>query len=168
MVRCIVRDILPKYLVYRSVIQAVNGTMGNLDQPPHRKRVIASVEKDVWLNFPRLSLERLVVTLQATALKGKGATCDNVKVQLMLFYRYFFIDVLLQCQKIDSKNNSRKCGSCSTFLYCSKECQVTSWKEGGHKTMCKLRQRERLGAFVTCSHGLCLLIQLQRENINLF
>jgi hypothetical protein len=103
MVRCIVRDILPKYLVYRSVIQAVNGTMGNLDQPPHRKRVIASVEKDVWLNFPRLSLERLVVTLQATALKGKGATCDNVKVQLMLFYRYFLLTFFCSVRKSTRK-----------------------------------------------------------------
>ncbi|KAJ7808120.1 hypothetical protein B0H14DRAFT_2609138 [Mycena olivaceomarginata] len=30
-------------------------------------------------------------------------------------------------------------------MYCSKECQTLAWKQGGHKTMCKMKQRERLG-----------------------
>lgn len=85
MVLCIVRDILPKYLVYRSVIESVDGTIKKLDESPHKERVRGSVAKDVWLNFHRLALERMLVTLQATAMKGKAATCDNVKVLTLLF-----------------------------------------------------------------------------------
>ncbi|RDB14658.1 hypothetical protein Hypma_016492 [Hypsizygus marmoreus] len=123
----IVRDILPKYLVYRSVILAVDGTIRKLSEAPHNKRIMQSVAWGIWSKFHELALERYMVTIQAKALKGKGATCDNVK-----------------CHKVDSKNNFRKCASCSTTLYCSKECQVIAWKEGRHKAMCKMKQRERL------------------------
>lgn len=127
MILHIVRDILPDYLVYRSVVEAVDGTMRKLSDSPHRERILSSTASGVWTKFHKLALERLFITMQATAVKGKAMTCDNVK-----------------CQKIDEKNNFRRCGACSTTLYCSKECQTVSWKEGGHKTMCALKQQERL------------------------
>ena len=30
----------------------------------------------------------------------------------------------------------KKCGKCSTRLYCSRECQVQDWKTGKHKQWC--------------------------------
>ena len=33
------------------------------------------------------------------------------------------------------------CGRCKK-VYCSKECQIKDWKEGGHKRMCKIYQKE--------------------------
>lgn len=30
------------------------------------------------------------------------------------------------------------------------ECQEVAWKEGDHKTMCKLKQRSRLGGVLSC------------------
>ncbi|KAJ7347245.1 hypothetical protein DFH08DRAFT_1080310 [Mycena albidolilacea] len=48
------------------------------------------------------------------------------------------------CPKVDTKNALCKCGDCSTTLYCSKECQTPlAWKQGGYKTMCKVKQCER-------------------------
>lgn len=82
MVLTIVRDILPKYLVYRSVIQAVDGTIRKLDHESHRQLVEKSIAWDIWMKFHKLALERYMVTLQATAMKGKAATCDNVHVSL--------------------------------------------------------------------------------------
>jgi hypothetical protein len=82
MVLTIVRNILPKYLVYRSVIQVIDGTIRKLGDPPHHERIKASVAWDIWVDFHKLALERYMVTMQATAMKGKGATCDNVHVSL--------------------------------------------------------------------------------------
>ncbi|KAJ7133445.1 hypothetical protein C8R44DRAFT_23723 [Mycena epipterygia] len=126
MVCSILSQILPKYLVYRSVLQAVDEGLRRLG-PPHQKRIASSRAKKVWIDFQVLAEERCMVVVHAAAVKGKAATCDNVK-----------------CQKIDVKNAFRKCAGCSTTLYCSKECQTLAWKEGGHKTMCKMKQRERL------------------------
>jgi hypothetical protein len=93
MILSIVRDILPKYLVYRSVIQAVNGTIGQLGGPPHHQHIKDSIAWPMWTKFHRLALERYIVTLQANAMKGKGATCDNVHVSFFflcsLFWFYF-------------------------------------------------------------------------------
>ncbi|KAF9042001.1 hypothetical protein BDZ89DRAFT_1090120 [Hymenopellis radicata] len=93
---------------------------------PHRNRVRSSIAKDIWSKFLVLAVERRMVALHATAVKGKFMTCDNVK-----------------CQKIDEKNNFQKCAGCQTTLYCSKACQTLAWKEGGHKSMCKMKQQER-------------------------
>ncbi|KAJ6494134.1 hypothetical protein DFH09DRAFT_1206826 [Mycena vulgaris] len=126
MVCSLLSKTLPKYLVYRSVVQAVDEGMLRLGAP-QQKRLESSIARKVWLKFQALAEERHMVVLHAAAVKGKAATCDNVK-----------------CHKIDAKNTFRKCGGCSTTLYCSKECQTIAWREGGHKDMCKLKQRERL------------------------
>ncbi|KAJ6614791.1 hypothetical protein B0H10DRAFT_2043399 [Mycena sp. CBHHK59/15] len=122
----ILQEIVPRYLVYRSVVQAVDAGMQRL-KAPQIERLEKSVARKVWIDFQHLAEERLMVVLHAAAVKGKAGTCDNAK-----------------CQKIDAKNTFRKCGGCSTTLYCSKECQAIAWKEGGHKAMCKMKQRERL------------------------
>ncbi|KAJ7814884.1 hypothetical protein B0H14DRAFT_3476647 [Mycena olivaceomarginata] len=63
------------------------------------------------------------VAMQAVAVKGRAAMCDNV-----------------ECPKVDAKNIFCKCGGCSMTLYCSKKCQTLAWKQGGYKTMCKMKQ----------------------------
>ncbi|ESK96974.1 hypothetical protein Moror_6552 [Moniliophthora roreri MCA 2997] len=123
MMERIVSDILPRYLVYRSVINAVDGTMKILDTEPHKSRVLSSIAKKIYTNFHELALERLFVDMY---MKHKLSSCDNAK-----------------CQKADKKNSFQKCSGCNTSLYCSKECQIIAWKEGGHKVMCKLKQQER-------------------------
>jgi hypothetical protein len=89
MVLTIVRDILPKYMVYRSVIQAIDGTIRKLGDPPHNQYIRNSVAWGIWTSFHKLALERYMVTLQASAMKGKGATCDNVHVGVSLSFLLF-------------------------------------------------------------------------------
>ncbi|KAK0500300.1 hypothetical protein EDD18DRAFT_1068207, partial [Armillaria luteobubalina] len=55
--------------------------------------------------FYKQCLDRLPVSIHAKGIRGKAATCDNVK-----------------CQKVDAKKNLRKCSGRGTVLYCSKEC----------------------------------------------
>ncbi|KAG2009621.1 hypothetical protein CC2G_012530 [Coprinopsis cinerea AmutBmut pab1-1] len=129
MVTAIFSKIVPKYLVYRSVIQAVDNSMQSLklDEEPHRGRVSRSIVSDVWFAFHKLALERMLVSSFAKAMKGKDATCDNV-----------------QCQRVDDKDNFKRCAACQSTLYCSKECQTIAWRQGGHKDMCVMKQQERL------------------------
>ncbi|KAJ6453089.1 hypothetical protein C8R45DRAFT_1039529 [Mycena sanguinolenta] len=126
MVCSLLKKTLPTYLVYRSVIQATDEGMRRF-KAEQLNRVNTSIAKDIWVDFQKLAEERRFVVLQAVAVKGKAATCDNV-----------------QCHKVDAKNTFRKCGACSTTLYCSKECQTIAWKEGGHKAMCQMKRQERL------------------------
>ncbi|KAJ7769082.1 hypothetical protein DFH07DRAFT_806830 [Mycena maculata] len=125
MVCSLLKDILPTHLVYRSVVLAVHEGLQRL-QAPQLKRLQSSMANKVWADFRRLAEERHMVVLHAAAMKGKAMACDNV-----------------QCHKIDAKNTFRKCSGCSTTLYCSKECQTIAWKEGGHRSMCKMKQQER-------------------------
>ncbi|KAF4599144.1 hypothetical protein EYR40_006234 [Pleurotus pulmonarius] len=129
MILAIFKVIVPKYLIYRSVVQAVDGAMRKVESNPASKWVSQTPAKDVWHNFKRVALERRALVANLTDTKHKAITsCDNSK-----------------CQKADFRSNFRKCSSCYTSLYCSKECQTIAWKEGGHKTTCKLKVQERLG-----------------------
>ncbi|KAI9771517.1 MAG: hypothetical protein M1840_002137 [Geoglossum simile] len=43
------------------------------------------------------------------------------------------------CQGCNKKAASlQKCSRCGLFWYCNKSCQITGWKENGHKADCKL------------------------------
>ncbi|PBL03437.1 hypothetical protein ARMGADRAFT_1022108 [Armillaria gallica] len=77
----IARDILPRYLVYRSVINVINGVMLKLDDEslPLKRRVFGSTVKDVWIDFHKQCLERLLVPIHAKTIRGKAVSCDNVK-----------------------------------------------------------------------------------------
>lgn len=80
MTKEIVDKILPRYLVYRSVLEAIGSSMSKIDNGPSKERIDKSIAKDVWYKFHRIALERNMVLLQANAMKGKNITCDNVKV----------------------------------------------------------------------------------------
>jgi hypothetical protein len=41
------------------------------------------------------------------------------------------------CEITISPCDVKQCSACQRAHYCSKECQVQDWKEGGHKMMCK-------------------------------
>lgn len=84
MVLDIVKTLLPKYLVYRSVIQAVDGTIRKIQQSPNGKSIDETLAAGVWRKFSGLALERQLIALQAKVFKGKNATCDNVKVSRLI------------------------------------------------------------------------------------
>ncbi len=47
---------------------------------PHKRRVFGNTVKDVWIDFHKQCLERLLVSIHAKAIRGKAVPCDNVKV----------------------------------------------------------------------------------------
>lgn len=85
MILSIFNTILPRYLVYRSVLESIDHSMKKIDRDPHWKRIAGSIAKKTWLDFRTLAEERLVVTWKAEVLKDARLTCDNVKVSLPVF-----------------------------------------------------------------------------------
>ncbi|OSD01899.1 hypothetical protein PYCCODRAFT_1468190 [Trametes coccinea BRFM310] len=126
MIKDTVGDILPRYLVFRTVIEAVETALNKIEHSPQKKRVEESIIWPEWKRFTELARERVLIMSQIDAFKGHSTTCDNI-----------------QCQKVGPREMFRRCSACLTTFYCSKECQAVAWKEGDHKTMCKLKQRER-------------------------
>lgn len=76
----IIKDILPKYLVYRSVLSDVNRALKQIEGSPMRAKIHKTAAKTIWKDFYALALNRLLALSQAKAWKGLGTICDNIKV----------------------------------------------------------------------------------------
>lgn len=83
MVMGVFKDILPRYMVYRSVIDHFVTGMRKAEQEPYRKRITSSIAKDAWHELRMLTDERRIVGVQADVVKTSHLTCDNVKVRQM-------------------------------------------------------------------------------------
>ncbi|KAJ3290375.1 hypothetical protein HDU79_003360, partial [Rhizoclosmatium sp. JEL0117] len=42
-----------------------------------------------------------------------------------------------KCCVCETKGPTQVCAGCQSRSYCSKDCQRSDWKEGGHKRQCK-------------------------------
>ncbi|KAG9220371.1 hypothetical protein CCMSSC00406_0006636 [Pleurotus cornucopiae] len=84
MILAIFKVILPKYLIYRSVVQAADGAMRKVESNPASKWVSQTPAKDVWHNFKRVAFERRALVANLTDTKHKAITsCDNSKMDTM-------------------------------------------------------------------------------------
>lgn len=81
MVLRIIGDILPRYTVYRTVLEAMDAPMRKIGGGPQRERVMNSLAKDVWNPFFESSCDRIRVLHASMVKKSQLITCDNVKVQ---------------------------------------------------------------------------------------
>ncbi|TFK68974.1 hypothetical protein BDN72DRAFT_841177 [Pluteus cervinus] len=120
-------NIIPRYLVYSGVVQAMDAAFFNLE---NTARVRSLRQSRAWRTFEELALWtawRFKVIEQIKKASDTSSICSNRK-----------------CHKVDVRNNFRKCGNCGARLYCSKECQVIDWKEFGHKQGCTKALRARI------------------------
>ncbi|TFK68986.1 hypothetical protein BDN72DRAFT_643162 [Pluteus cervinus] len=111
---------IPRYLAYLCVVQATDAAFLKLKRTPRFSSLRMS---RAWKDFDSLSLltaQRFGVISQVKFMKQNATICSNPK-----------------CQKLDVRNNFRKCAKCGKVLYCSKECQAIHWKELGHRQHCK-------------------------------
>ncbi len=60
-----------------------------------------------------------------------GMACLKPITSMLLMFTFD------QCGKSEGKAKFLTCAKCTQVLYCSKECQVTDWKRGGHKADCQ-------------------------------
>lgn len=78
----LIGDILPRYLVYRSVIMAVMSAMDKIDtNPAHVARIRTSSFRGAWDKTKQLAKERWQVKDSSDALKNEKDTCDNVRLR---------------------------------------------------------------------------------------
>ncbi|TFY79555.1 hypothetical protein EWM64_g4455 [Hericium alpestre] len=71
----LIKDTIPRYLVYRSVIVAVDAAMHALETPEDRKKIDKSPVADSWYQTKKLAHERLLIKWSA----AKKAPKDNLK-----------------------------------------------------------------------------------------
>jgi hypothetical protein len=64
------------------------------------------------------------------AVKQKARGMENLEIDKK---------VCFTCKRSENGSDQTllKCGGCKAVSYCSKECQVKDWKQGGHKQVCK-------------------------------
>jgi len=78
----LISDVLPRYMVYRSVILAVDTAMTKLECSDTTGKIERSPVKDAWYKMKRLALERLMIKSRSDAIKRQLAYCDNVGLPL--------------------------------------------------------------------------------------
>ncbi|KAI0038464.1 hypothetical protein FA95DRAFT_1613368 [Auriscalpium vulgare] len=117
-----ISDILPRYTVYPSVLLPVCFSMSKLNTPGHQRTINSSPLKKSWCKLHTLTLSRLMVKLKV----------DRSPV----------VEFCYHCGKEAPRTELKRCAGCRATLYCSKDCQVVSWKTK-HKTECELRERGR-------------------------
>lgn len=80
MVLSIIEGIVPRYLVYRTVINDVHAALVIARASPHVASVSRSPAKNAWEAFVRVAEDRKTVERRSVELKGKQTVCDNAKV----------------------------------------------------------------------------------------
>ncbi|KAF7969363.1 hypothetical protein HWV62_27486 [Athelia sp. TMB] len=120
MILYIIDNILPRYLVYRSVINDVHAGLSVAQLSPHIADISQGLAKDAWETFVRVAEDRSSVEKRMAAFKGKPTVCDNSQVGFSPQDLGMAL-IINQCLKIAPKEQFRKCSACGTTNYCSKE-----------------------------------------------
>ncbi|KAJ7660275.1 hypothetical protein DFH06DRAFT_1401716 [Mycena polygramma] len=116
----LLRDILPKSLVYHSVLSVIQAALDDTKYLANTPEFRASPFFQEWINFVEVATERLVVMEQYNSGKlGSRRACDH-----------------LECGAMRKDDTLLRCAACHNVFYCSKECQVADWK-GRHRKLCK-------------------------------
>ncbi|KAJ7117219.1 hypothetical protein C8R43DRAFT_1137738 [Mycena crocata] len=119
--RHIVRESIPKHLVYLSVVKVVDRELSELDD--------AAVENGVgqsWLREDLASLVHVaalrsrVADLPKSGKGGAHTACESVA-----------------CGKFGSRKELQRCTGCLHVYYCSKKCQKDAWPN--HRAICKVK-----------------------------
>lgn len=74
----LIDDILPRYLVFRSIIQVVDTAMSRIETPENRAKIQRSPVRKSWADTKALALERLKIKFQSDVMKRQVAYCDYV------------------------------------------------------------------------------------------
>ncbi|TFK71911.1 hypothetical protein BDN72DRAFT_957765 [Pluteus cervinus] len=122
-IESIIAWVIPKYLVYGSIIRAVSEALCQLPDTSRLRNIRHTPAWPAFRGMRKLTLERLLVKRSA---KSTSSVCDNGS-----------------CQEKRLKEEFLGCSSCHTARYCSSACQKTHWKSG-HREDCEGFRRDYL------------------------
>ncbi|KAF8214619.1 hypothetical protein K438DRAFT_2008865 [Mycena galopus ATCC 62051] len=128
--RDILTNFLPAYIVYHSVLTHIEGHNSKLHSFIHvdDPDVVRSPLLAAWRAFADLVTERLQTKKTFDLIHPPSAfRCQNT-----------------QCGKAYQKRDFKICSACLSRTYCSPECQKHDWMVGGHSTDCSEEQGTRL------------------------
>ncbi|KAJ7734997.1 hypothetical protein B0H16DRAFT_1765494 [Mycena metata] len=124
--RSILRDVLPKSLMYHSVLKVMKREHEELDSAFADETIMPSSLREDWMSLTLLLYMRGNIAKLPKALKGRGAvSCESTA-----------------CDQQGRKSGFLRCGGCLCVYYCGKECQTTAWSS--HRTMCKLKKSSQI------------------------
>ncbi|KAL5487785.1 hypothetical protein ACEPAI_5893 [Sanghuangporus weigelae] len=119
---------LPRYLGQHSLLTTFKDDYFQCCSKEGREKIARSSVVNAWSLFEGFLLERLAYKALFDDNQDQGGNpsyCGNP-----------------DCQKLDENNTFQVCSACKTARYCSKECQLISWKHKGHKHDCKNKDPE--------------------------
>ncbi|KAJ7627043.1 hypothetical protein FB45DRAFT_920555 [Roridomyces roridus] len=122
----IVREILPPYTVYRSLVGAVAPFLQEFREPRYKALLAQPMVSDSFAPFLATLERRLPAMAQYEDGGREGAAssrCHNIK-----------------CQRLNAQ--LKRCEACQTVYYCSVECQRFDW-ETTHRKLCQPFAMER-------------------------
>ncbi|KII86136.1 hypothetical protein PLICRDRAFT_279019 [Plicaturopsis crispa FD-325 SS-3] len=111
-------ELLPKYLIYRSVLRAVRRALRQVNKH-NLGEAVSGALGDAWQDFEMLAEDRLWL-LEEWDCEGERDRYRSCSRSL--------------CDNGDS-NATKRCSGCLGPMYCSKECQKLDWP--AHKRGCK-------------------------------
>ncbi|KIM82786.1 hypothetical protein PILCRDRAFT_820070 [Piloderma croceum F 1598] len=122
----ILGDVIPQYLVYRTVLRAVARSLKNIRRLGLEGLVPENGPfRDSWTTLNELVNERLGI--KAHYDKDPSLViCGNPL-----------------CSKIDELGEFMRCSGCLLAHFCSRACQQLAWKQANHRTLCKSVQARR-------------------------
>ncbi|KAJ7633456.1 hypothetical protein DFH06DRAFT_1479685 [Mycena polygramma] len=109
--------ILPMSLMYHSVVRDVEDALAAIKDIVYGA---ALADTEMWQNFIALARLRMAILKSVDATDPVWPTaCDNI-----------------ECGSIDARPNFQRCSGCKSTYYCSKQCQISDWRHGGHRRIC--------------------------------
>ncbi|KAJ6579107.1 hypothetical protein DFH09DRAFT_1447314 [Mycena vulgaris] len=140
--RFILRDILPKSMVYRSVVKVMKREHKELDTNVPDETVMRSYLREEWMSLVLLIYSRSTLAKFPKEIKGTGNVfCDCVKVGVSRLLALRKPIAVRQCDKSGRKSELCRCAGCLYVYYCSAVSQKEAWPV--HREMCKLKKHSK-------------------------
>ncbi|KAJ6501098.1 hypothetical protein C8R47DRAFT_1108917 [Mycena vitilis] len=110
--------LFPPRLVFLENVLMLKSAMEEVASVVAEDAFVASTLSGEWATFVTVAESRIAIASGFRSRESLRA-CDN-----------------LQCAVLDVKTRFRRCSGCSSFYYCSRECQKADWQDGGHRSGC--------------------------------
>ncbi|KAJ7136190.1 hypothetical protein C8R46DRAFT_1322316 [Mycena filopes] len=114
--------VLTPSTVYYHLLEIIHSSYQEVKQLTSAPAFQQSTTFEPWSTFAEVLMLRYDLKVAYDKKKtAPNSACDNA-----------------DCGRLGTKTALRRCAGCSTFLYCSPNCQVSDWRTGGHRQMCSV------------------------------